>query len=176
MKLVYYILITAGIFIFACKPATSPPDKNSPPNTTLTNIPVQNDTLFPLVEFTWDGGDDDGYIVGCEYSYSTHHLDLGDSVKFDWVKTEDQVVNIIFESSDRMNLQHLKVRAIDNNGAVDPTPAELFIYTPRTILPVSQIVFPEDNNQFFYLDSPIYFITNNSCLYQKIFAYIYHKL
>jgi len=149
----FLILSLILIQHFGCKRSTSPPNPNMPPNTTLSNLPVPNDTLFPLVQITWDGGDDDGYIVGCEYRYFTEHLYKGDTAFFDWVRTEKQIIDIIFESSDVLNRQHLFVRAIDNDGAVDPTPAELVIYTPQTVLPVSTILFPQDGNEFFYLEN-----------------------
>ncbi len=150
------LLLVVIVFLagWACKPATSPPAENKPPNTTLSNIPVQNDTLFPVVQITWDGGDEDGYITGCQYSYTTYHLTKGDSFHLDWTYTEDEIFNIIFESSDVMNRQVLKVRAIDNKGTVDPTPATLTIYTPQTILPVTTILFPNNKDDFFYLDKP----------------------
>lgn len=151
---IFFAAVILILAFWSCKPVTSPPAENKPPHTTLSNVPVPNDTLFPLVQITWDGGDDDGYIVGCEYSYTTYHLQKGDSVYFDWVRTEEEVFEVIFESSDVMNKQVLRVRAIDDKGAVDPTPATLTIYTPQTILPVSTLLFPNDNDDFFYLDTP----------------------
>lgn len=139
-------------FLMVCQPATKPPDVNLPPITAIANIPVPGDTLFPLVNIYWDGGDNDGYITGCQYRYTTYHLDTGDSVHTDWVNSSDDVLTIIFESSDRMNKQHFYVRAVDDKGAVDPSPAKLVFYTPQTVLPKTEIIAPLNNTEFFYLE------------------------
>jgi len=153
LKIFFNLAIILVLYhCYSCNPSTSPPDPNSPPTTTITNIPVPGDTLFPLVEITWDGGDVDGYIVGCEYQYTTYHLYQGDSVRFDWEFSEDDVLDIIFESSDVLNKQRLQIRSMDDKGAVDPTPAELILYTPQTVLPESEIIAPTDGAEFFYLE------------------------
>ena len=38
---------------------TSSEAENNPPNTTLANIPREGATLYALVNFNWDGEDDD---------------------------------------------------------------------------------------------------------------------
>ncbi|NOX38209.1 MAG: hypothetical protein GXO78_11825 [Calditrichaeota bacterium] len=153
-----------GVFIFfsvflvlmiglgGCERKTSPANPNVPPNTTLANIPVEGDTLFALVTLHWDGEDDDGYIAGYEYRYITHHLFRGDSVVTPWVRTEATSVTIPFESSDSLNYQTFQVRAVDNAGDVDPTPAERHFYTYQTIHPVTEILFPQDEQQFFIIE------------------------
>jgi len=155
IKILSLALLTSWLIVFllnSCDLPTTPPNANIPPTTTITNVPVPGDTLFPLVEITWDGGDIDGYITGCQYRYTTHHLTQGDSAKFDWVSTSDDVISIIFESSDVLNKQILQLRSVDDKGAVDPTPAELIIYTPRTVLPESWLIQPVDDSEFFYLE------------------------
>lgn len=138
--------------IFSCERKTSPVNPNLPPNTTLANIPVENDTLFALVTLHWDGEDDDGYIEGFEYRYITNHLFAGDSVVKEWIRTKATSVTIPFESSDSLNYQRFQVRAIDNHGEVDPTPAQRLFFTVRTITPVTEILFPESNQQFFAIE------------------------
>lgn len=44
------------LFLPSCEKATSPPNQNTPPNTTAANIPKSGDTLFALVTLHWDGG------------------------------------------------------------------------------------------------------------------------
>ncbi len=154
MKRIVFIISVVIWLAGACKYSTSPPRPNLPPFTKLSNIPVAGDTVFPLVNITWDGGDMDGYITGCEYSYTTYHLMKGDSFYFDWVKTDQDVITIIFESSDVMNKQKLRIRAIDDKGAKDPTPAELILYTPQTKIPVTTILTPQNHSDLFYLDEP----------------------
>ncbi|RKY54418.1 MAG: hypothetical protein DRP89_04990, partial [Candidatus Neomarinimicrobiota bacterium] len=131
---------------------TSPASPNIPPNTTLANIPVENDTLFALVTFHWDGEDDDGCIAEYEYRYITCHIFIGDSIVQPWTATYETSVIIPFESSDSLNYQRFQVRAVDNMGDVDPTPAERDFYTVQTIYPETGILIPHQNQQFFALE------------------------
>jgi len=81
------LLLVVGMFWgYRCRMETNPAFPNMPPNTTLANIPVPNDTIFALVTLHWDGEDDDGYIMGYEYRYITHHVYKGDSLAQPWKK------------------------------------------------------------------------------------------
>ena len=154
MRKIFFIVIL-GIFVFfhsGCKRSTAPEHPNIPPTTTIANVPVEGDTIFPLTQITWDGGDLDGYIVGCEYRFTTYHLFKGDSFTTKWKFSPDETLNIIFESSDSLNRQKLQIRSVDNDGGVDPTPAQKIIYTKKTIAPVASIHTPIDNQTYFYLD------------------------
>lgn len=145
-------LATAGAAALNCERPTKPPFPNKPPNTTVANVPVDNDTLFALVTLHWDGEDYDGYIAGYQYRYITHHLFKGDSVVQPWKSTPLTSLTIAFESSDSLNYQRFQVRAVDNSGDVDPTPAEKRFYTYRTIVPKTHIAYPSDGQQFFAID------------------------
>lgn len=153
MKLIKYLVILSLplITFISCQREISPAYPNNAPNTVITNVPVQNDTLFPVVTLTWDGEDDDGYIIGCEYKYVTYHLSEGDSSIHDWIFTEDEEITIVLESSDLLNRQYIYFRAVDNDGAVDETPAKLVVYTPRTIFPDTKIIKPVIKT-YFYLE------------------------
>ncbi|MBO8183235.1 MAG: hypothetical protein DRP91_06250 [Candidatus Neomarinimicrobiota bacterium] len=147
---IFLVVIVVALFI-SCERELSKPSPNKPPNTTLANIPVEGDTLFALVTLHWDGEDDDGFIEAYEYRYITRHIFAGDSVIHDWVRTEETSVTIPFESSDKLNRQRFQVRAVDNMGDVDPSPAERVFYTVQTIYPETEIVFPEKENQKFFV-------------------------
>ena len=151
-KLASLLSILFLIFGYACQRATSPPSPNLPPNTTLANIPVEDDTLFALVTLHWDGEDNDGYIAGYQYRYITLHLFMADSVVQEWKKVNETSLTIAFESSDELNYQKFQVHAVDNVGDVDPTPAEKRFYTEKTIFPEAEILSPEHNQQFFAID------------------------
>src|SRR5690606_29753141 len=105
-------------------------------------VPVEGDTLFALVTLHWDGEDDDGFVERYEYRYITYHVDQGDSVVTEWQETDATSLTLSFESSDRLNRQVFQVRAVDNEGAVDPTPATRTFFTKQTILPEAEIVSP----------------------------------
>jgi len=138
--------------VFSCERKTSPTNPNQLPNTTLANIPVDGDTLFALVTLHWDGEDNDGFISSYQYRYITHHLSVNDSVIHDWVSTTEPSITIPFESSDIMNYQIFQIRAVDNNGDADPTPAEKRFYTVQTIFPESKLLIPQNDQQFFGID------------------------
>ena len=69
---------------------------NFPPNTTLANIPIESDTLFALVNLTWDGEDNDGFVVAYEYRYTTFPLFGTDSIHHEWIFTEESGLKIPF--------------------------------------------------------------------------------
>lgn len=138
--------------VSGCARKTSPAWPNVPPNTTLANIPVDGDTLFALATLHWDGEDDDGYIVGYEYRYVTYHVLKGDSAVQEWKFTDQTRETIAFESSDALNRQRFQVRAVDNVGDVDPTPAEKVFFTYQTVFPTTEILTPAQKQQFFAID------------------------
>jgi len=158
IKTIYILIIVFGVFLnWSCK--TNPPNPNLPPNTTIANIPVEGDTLFALVTLYWDGGDDDGYIEGYKYRYITEGLDSVGSDSFQivetitqpWELTTETSLTISFNSAYPLNRQIFQVSAVDNDGVVDPTPAERVFYTKMTYYPKTYILAPEDNQNLFYL-------------------------
>lgn len=155
MKKTLYIFIgILSIILYSCK--ENPANPNLPPNTILTNIPPANDSTnsyFPILEIHWKGEDTDGFIKGYEYKYITKHLCRGDSFYTSWTFTEEGHNTIIFESSDTLNLQRFMVRAVDNDGDCDPSPAERLFYTPLVVAPETEISSPHDGDTFFVLPS-----------------------
>lgn len=150
----HYIMlgILLGIAWFACEKPTAPENSNIPPMTTLTNIPASDDTLYALVTLHWTGGDEDGYIEGYEYRYTTEYLSTGERVTQPWVWTIETSMTIAFNSPDSLNQQTFEVRAVDNDGAADDTAATRTFYTVQTIFPEVELLFPADSSEFFYLD------------------------
>lgn len=148
LKIFFLLLIPVILFNF-CERPTEPPNPNEPPNTTIANIPRDNDTLFALQTFHWDGEDNDGYVAAYQYRYVTYRLTMNDSVVQEWKDTKETSLTIAFFSDDELNRQVFQVRAVDNNGALDPSPAEKVIYTNKTIFPTTEIITPEPNSEYF---------------------------
>ncbi|MBN2365429.1 MAG: hypothetical protein EH225_05605 [Calditrichaeota bacterium] len=146
------VIFFSIILIWTCERKTNPALPNSPPNTTLANIPKENDTLFALLTLHWDGEDYDGFISAYQYRYVTYHLFMGDSVVQEWETTQETSVTIPFESSDELNYQRFEVRAVDDLGEIDPEPAQRTFYTVQTVFPETEILIPEDEEQFFVID------------------------
>jgi len=131
------------------------PYPNQPPETWLVNVPPENDSTsayFPLIQLAWNGGDNDGYVVGFYYRWNTYHIIKGDSIIRDFRYTTAYGDTIAFESSDRVNLQVVEVKAVDNEGAVDPTPAVRRFYTRQVEPPETEILWPADGSELFALD------------------------
>ncbi len=136
--------------VASCERPTEPPHANNPPDTRIANIPKDNDTVFALVTLYWDGGDYDGFITKYQYRYFTYHQApvtkqwiLFDSTA--WKDTVGSTVTIPFNSTDSLNRQEFYVRAVDNDGNVDPTPAEKVLITTRTAPPITKLVSPAKN-------------------------------
>ena len=163
MRKIVYLVIVLHIVLISClacvksfEPKAEKP--NNPPNTTIANVPVENDTLYALVELTWDGEDDDGYIVAFQYKYTTYPLveSLGDSIVHDWEETEESDLTIAFTSPDSLNRQRFLARAVDNSGNVDPTPATKTFYTKRTSTPTTKILSPRTGTEYFATEETNY--------------------
>ncbi|MDO8549679.1 MAG: hypothetical protein Q7S39_05955 [Ignavibacteria bacterium] len=148
----FFLLLISALLFNYCERPTEPPNPNETPNTTIANIPRNNDTLFALQTFHWDGEDNDGYVAGYQYRYVTYHLTMNDSLVQEWKDTKETSLTIAFLSDDDLNKQVFQVRAVDNSGDVDPTPAEKIIYTYKTIFPITEIVSPETNKEYYTLD------------------------
>lgn len=144
-------ILVMGIWSCRTKDITQP-NENMPPTTTLANIPVDGDTVFALARIEWDGGDDDGYIIGYEWKYTTTYLSSGEQVELDWQFTEETSLTIAFNSGDPTgNQQEFQVRSIDNSEVADPTPAVKTFFTLPTAAPEIDIVTPTDELDFFAL-------------------------
>lgn len=146
MILLVFIL---GLIFWECQYDLSSPYPNEDPNTTIANIPVDSSTIFALVTLHWDGEDSDGFIQGYQYRYTTYHMFQEDTFKQEWVSTDKTSLTIAFESSDSLNRQIFEVRAVDNNGAVDPSPAKKIFFTPKTYEPETKLIYPPKNSVHF---------------------------
>ena len=168
---------------------------NNPPNTTLANIPMNGATLYALVNFNWDGEDDDGYIDYYQYRYTTEYLfqsdddtgsyyftstDTSGQLVTTWWKIDSTMIRewqsltetnavIAFNSLAVLNHQLFEVRAVDNSGNVDESPATLSFYTNQTQFPETEITSPLNNSDFlakpevddWYKGIPITFTAND---------------
>ncbi len=99
------------------------PNENQPPKTFLTvdsvNLP-EGQRLVSQINISWWGNDPDGYVVGYEFQ-------IGDIQPDGWVyttSTDSTFVLPIEEGNMDADVQ-FTVRAVDNEGAVDPDPPSI---------------------------------------------------
>lgn len=153
-----FLLVVFSIFWNSCVNLldTEQVNKNNPPNTTMANIPLENDTLYASITLLWDGEDNDGYVTAFQYRYTTYPLGFtsGDTIAHEWQETEESSLTIPFTSPDELNRQHFFVRAVDNSGNIDPTPATRVLYTTQTTPPSTEILTPIENQEFYATYEP----------------------
>jgi hypothetical protein len=158
------LAVTAG----CAKKHVSQPLGNQPPETWfLTDIPNHSDTLSDRTVLFWNGKDPDGRIVAYEYvvdnpsaqwTYLTAdtsdtafiRANLRGSLLKIGTPTQD---TIQFEVHDLLETHTLYVRAVDNLGERDPSPASQ-AFTLRTLAPNTQITSgPVEGDTLFCLSA-----------------------
>ncbi|HAS36679.1 MAG TPA: hypothetical protein DCS15_09340 [Flavobacteriales bacterium] len=121
--LTYMILVSV---FFSCKKGEK--KENLPPDTFISVDKINlsgDDRLNSSVQLQWFGSDQDGYVQ--EYELS---IDGGN----EWFRTKSQDSLFIFSiesGSDTVDVE-FRVRAIDNEDSVDPSPAALSIPIKNT--------------------------------------------
>jgi hypothetical protein len=134
--------------IFSCGDDGGP---NLSPDTTIISGPAPGSSESYRVGLAWTGTDSDGWITSYEYAWYSGPLPEGDlDTLLAWVATE--AVEDTFEvmadtccvtdGSGGFHGYTFFIRAVDNDGAVDPTPASRS-FTATTTAPEAEIVFPE---------------------------------
>lgn len=141
LELIVLTLALTALYLLqlGCEGIEQPePDKNKEPETAVTSGPVDSSDAFYRVHLFWKGFDTDGMIRGFEYAVDdTSRNEL-------WIPTvKTDSVFVFNTATDGSQLQRRYhryfVRAIDNEGKEDPSPAviEFFAETeaaPRSIL------------------------------------------
>jgi hypothetical protein len=120
-KLTLYFSIII-LIIFSCEKIGKPPESNNPPETFILSYEISpiaeldslgNPTLFHKTTVYWNGSDIDGQIKS--FLFST------DSLVFD--KTTQSQHDFFFNYSSPSTMYKIWVKAVDDLGAEDTTPA-----------------------------------------------------
>ena len=117
-------LITLGILLACQKPPRAQPVSNIPPETHLF-VEGATDTVGARQVLYWYGNDPDGYVVGYEV--------LVDDTS--WAHAEFTTARsdtFVLAAAESVIVHTVQVRAVDNEGAVDPTPAQLVLPVTNT--------------------------------------------
>ena len=135
-SLAFAILSTIAILSGCQKKFTGEEIGNLPPETTIftdTIMRTGSDRLVSTVKAQWHASDPDGYIKGYELQFGEDEL---------WVYTTKQDTTFTInlpKGADSFDFV-FRVRAIDNNGTTDPTPAQLY-FPVKNAPPTASFVY-----------------------------------
>ncbi len=133
-----FLLVLATATLSACDGGISgTPNDNAPPTTelsvrasTLVGQIEEADRLSSTIALSWSGTDPDGFVAAYELRY---YADGGATPgpEVGWTRTtaRDTTILLPIARGSRTANVVVEVRAIDNKGAKDPTPA-------RTVFPI----------------------------------------
>ena len=132
---------------------------NLPPDTEIVSGPDPGSISSYLVEIHWMGTDEDGTVEGFEFAW---HTGTGSCSELDSVlswhyttKTESTfaaAADSCPESDLCQRGNTFCIRAVDNDGGIDPEPAYVS-FTATTLRPRAQIIYPTEPGQV-YTDQP----------------------
>jgi len=105
--------------------ATAPVDRNRAPETFLTSAPGDSQTTFYKVLIRWSGTDYDGAVVAFDIAV-TESLPKSDDIVWRRTRRSDSLVIFPVEETREVLGHRFYVRAVDNEGKIDPTPAWVF--------------------------------------------------
>lgn len=125
------------LFVIACKKGfTGKPSENAAPDTHTvadTILRSGDNRFISQIKITWWGDDQDGFVKGFEFSF--------DGINWVYTTKQDSLFTLSLPTgSDTANF-NFQVRAIDNEGLKDPSPASL-VYPVKNSPPTCSIFIP----------------------------------
>ncbi|MFZ1948317.1 MAG: hypothetical protein WAW06_12275 [bacterium] len=121
---------------------------NAAPETVLVEAPSQGSEHDYRVHLAWSGTDPDGEVVGYEVSWHDGLVYSGtfDDLTWEWTDSDEDSFKVAADScptvgSTCRGSHTFFVRAVDNGGARDTTPAHVS-FTATTLTPKSNITDP----------------------------------
>lgn len=97
---------------------------NNPPETAITSAPQNGTTVNHFLSLYWSGNDGDGQVSGFNMFID------GELVAF--TTRTDSAISFSAPSTGEVVSHTFKIQAVDNDGAVDPTPPEIQFFTSNT--------------------------------------------
>lgn len=120
------LTVVAGFLAPGCRDETALPiDRNRAPETILTGAPGDSQTSFYRVHLYWKGSDIDGEVVRYEWAI-TESLPDPETIEYNLTAKSDSTFNLQVEPNREVLGHRFYVRAIDNEGKRDETPAWTF--------------------------------------------------
>jgi hypothetical protein len=149
--------VGAGILVllgFGCRDEVATHvDRNLPPDTYLTGVPADSTTSFYKVHLFWYGGDADGKVVGYEFVVTDSLPVDEDTLTYRYTTRTDSLIIFPVGSRQQVLGHRFYVRAIDNDGAVDPEPAIAFfgaldLIPPSPVFTLAEAFDPESDEVY----------------------------
>ncbi len=162
-------VLSMMVFVTGCSTNTDLSGVRVPNGRPDTRITGQPPTLLEAsfaIDLNWTGSDPDGRIVGFEWKISNNGTDgisPRDTVTYDpltgahlnpwrFTAANDTTFLVLADQEDFPRDEHgeprsyrthsVFIRAVDDKGAVDPTPAYIS-FTATTIVPTCRVVYPD---------------------------------
>ncbi len=133
--LLLFVILAVSVLIGCGKKDTGGIEPNIPPETVLSSSPDVGDTVSYQVRMNWFGWDPDGEV--------THYVVMWDDL--DWISTVcTESTFYVSAQVDTVDSLHtygyhtFSVKAVDNDGEADPTPATVS-FSAFNVLPETQI-------------------------------------
>ncbi|MBD3160504.1 MAG: hypothetical protein GF346_00160 [Candidatus Eisenbacteria bacterium] len=105
---------------------TAPIDRNQPPETFITSAPGDSQTAFYRIALHWSGTDHDGEVVGFEVAVTESLPDNEEEIEWSYTRRSDSLLTFPVEERQEVLGHRFYVRAIDDDGRTDETPAFIF--------------------------------------------------
>ena len=126
---------------------------NLPPDTEIVSGPDPGSMGSYLADISWKGTDDDGTIAGFEFAWHTGTISCSEfdsMLSWQYTTKTESTFAVAADSCPEEDLcqrdNTFCIRAIDNDGGVDPEPAYIS-FTATTLLPRAQIIYPTTPGQ-----------------------------
>lgn len=113
-------------------------DRNLPPETVLTGVPAESTSAYYRIHLHWHGIDPDGIVTHYEYSVTdTSKVPGEDTPGFTGFTRTTRTDSVFILTANKLQtLGHrFYVRAVDNEGKADPTPAWTYFVADDFNLP-----------------------------------------
>ncbi len=128
------------VILFGCREETATQiDRNRPPDTYLTGAPAESSLTVYRVHLFWYGNDPDGVVTGYQFAITDSLPRDEDTLTYSFTSKTDSVFVFPVGKSQQVLGHRFYIRAIDDEGRVDPEPAWTFfsvadLVPPETIL------------------------------------------
>lgn len=118
--------------------STAPIDRNKAPETFLTRAPGDSQATFYWIGMRWSGTDLDGAVVGYDVAV-TESIPNVEAIEWTRTRRSDSLITFPVEETREVLGHRFYVRAVDNEGKIDETPAWVFFGARDNVAPT--IVF-----------------------------------